>query len=158
MSRCRRDDRHPFSGNFAEVKICECRKTGKKFAAKIIKMKRKTVFGNYDPNSRGMTPEEVEREVHVLRSIDHHTIVKLYEIYEHEDYSIIILELVTGGELFARVAEFERLEEQEAVYFISQTLLGVHHMHQLGIVHLDLKISNMHIIMRTLSNEEKVFS
>lgn len=47
---------------------------------------------------------------------------------------------VKGGELFARVAEFERLEEQEAVYFIAQILLGVNHMHQLGIVHLDLKV------------------
>lgn len=56
-------------------------------------MKQKTVFGHYDPNSRGMTPEEVEREVQVLRSIDHHTIVKLHEIYEHDDYSIILLEL-----------------------------------------------------------------
>lgn len=48
---------------------------------------------------------------------------------------------VTGGELFARVAEFEKLEEHEAVYFIGQILLGVHHMHQLGIVHLDLKVN-----------------
>ncbi|VDK26023.1 unnamed protein product [Taenia asiatica] len=87
-----------------------------------------------------MTPEEVEREVQVLRSIDHHTIVKLHEIYEHDDYSIILLELVSGGELFDRVAEFERLEEQEAVFFIAQILLGVNHMHQLGIVHLDLKV------------------
>nr|CUU98573.1 hypothetical transcript [Hymenolepis microstoma] len=108
-------------------------------------MKRKTVFGHYDQNSRGMTPVEVEREVHVLRSIDHHTIVKLYEIYEQDDYSIIILELVTGGELFDRVAEFERLDEHEAVYFIGQILLGVHHMHQLGIVHLDLKPENIMI-------------
>ncbi|KAL5104553.1 Death-associated protein kinase 2 [Taenia crassiceps] len=92
-----------------------------------------------------MTPEEVEREVQVLRSIDHHTIVKLYEIYEQEDLSIILLELVNGGELFARVAEFERLEEQEAVFFIAQILLGVNHMHQLGIVHLDLKPENIMI-------------
>ncbi|CDS39792.1 death associated protein kinase 1 [Echinococcus multilocularis] len=108
-------------------------------------MRRKTVFGYYDPNSHGMTPQEVEREVQVLRSIDHNTIVKLHQIYEHEDYSIILLELVNGGELFARVAEFERLDEQEAVFFIAQILLGVNHMHQLGIVHLDLKPENIMI-------------
>ncbi|EUB58820.1 Death-associated protein kinase 2 [Echinococcus granulosus] len=92
-----------------------------------------------------MTPQEVEREVQVLRSIDHHAIVKLHQIYEHEDYSIILLELVNGGELFARVAELERLDEQEAVFFIAQILLGVNHMHQLGIVHLDLKPENIMI-------------
>ncbi|VDD77238.1 unnamed protein product [Mesocestoides corti] len=108
-------------------------------------MKQKTVFGHYDPNARGMTPPEVEREVQVLRSIDHHTIVKLHEVYEQEDYSVIILELVTGGELFARVAEFERLDEREAVCFVAQILQGVHHMHQLGIVHLDLKPENIMI-------------
>ena len=56
-------------------------------------MKQKTVFGHYDSNSRGMTPEEVDREVQVLRSVDHHTIVKLQDIFEYEDYSIILLEL-----------------------------------------------------------------
>ena len=56
--------------------------------------------------------------------------------YSSFDYS-----RVTGGELFARVAELDRLEEQEAVYFTGQILLGVNHMHQLGIVHLDLKVS-----------------
>ncbi|OON19354.1 hypothetical protein X801_04779 [Opisthorchis viverrini] len=48
---------------------------------------------------------------------------------------------VTGGELFARVAECERLSEEEASNFVEQILLGVKHMHDLGVVHLDLKSS-----------------
>lgn len=56
-------------------------------------MKQKTVFGHYDRNSRGMTPQEVEREVQILKSIDHHTIVKLHETYERDEVSIILLEL-----------------------------------------------------------------
>ncbi|VDQ13832.1 unnamed protein product [Trichobilharzia regenti] len=47
---------------------------------------------------------------------------------------------VTGGELFARVADCERLSEEEASNFVQQILLGVQHMHGLGIVHLDLKV------------------
>lgn len=47
---------------------------------------------------------------------------------------------MTGGELFARVADCERLSEEEASNFVQQILLGVQHMHGLGIVHLDLKV------------------
>ncbi len=47
---------------------------------------------------------------------------------------------VSGGELFARVAEIDRLPEEEAVCFISQIIQGVEHLHDLGIVHLDLKV------------------
>ncbi len=83
-----------FSGNFAEVKVCVCRQTGKKFAAKIIQKKLKTVFGNYDPLSRGMTSDEIEREVNVLRSIDHDSIVKFHDIHEQEDTAILLLELL----------------------------------------------------------------
>lgn len=52
----------------------------------------------------------------------------------------LILIRVTGGELFARVADCERLSEEEASNFVQQILLGVQHMHGLGIVHLDLKV------------------
>lgn len=42
-------------------------------------------------------------EVEILRSISHPNIVTLYEIYESEHRLYLVMELVTGGELFDRI-------------------------------------------------------
>ncbi|VDM02818.1 unnamed protein product [Schistocephalus solidus] len=86
-----------------------------------------------------MTKQEIEREVNILRSINHQNIVQLHGFYEEDENFVLLLELVAGGELFARVAELEKLPEDEATLFVSQILHGVEHLHNLGIVHLDLK-------------------
>nr|VZI44960.1 unnamed protein product [Spirometra erinaceieuropaei] len=92
-----------------------------------------------------MTKQEIEREVNILRSINHQNIVKLHGFYEEDMNFVLLLELVAGGELFARVAELEKLPEEEASFFVTQILRGVEHLHQLGIVHLDLKPENIMI-------------
>ncbi|VDK71336.1 unnamed protein product [Dibothriocephalus latus] len=92
-----------------------------------------------------MTKQEVEREVNILRSINHQNIVQLHGFYEKDENFVLLLELVAGGELFARVAELEKLPEEECIFFVSQILRGVEHLHNLGIVHLDLKPENIMI-------------
>ncbi|KAL3311790.1 Death-associated protein kinase 1, partial [Cichlidogyrus casuarinus] len=126
-------------GHFAEVKLATCKKTGIQYAAKFIIRKRQNMFGYVDPSAVGMTLNDIEREAKILAQLDNETIIKLFEVFHHKDSVVLILELVTGGELFARVAECERLSEEEASNFISQILYGVDHIHNLGIVHLDLK-------------------
>ena len=46
-----------------------------------------------------------------------------------------------GGELFDFIADRERLSEEEASHFIKQILLGVQHLHNHNVAHLDLKVS-----------------
>ncbi|KAK6056227.1 hypothetical protein COOONC_06268 [Cooperia oncophora] len=54
--------------------------------------------------------------------------------------SFLVLELVSGGELFDHVCARECLDEVEAAAFVRQILLGIKHLHSLHIVHLDIKV------------------
>ncbi|KJH45299.1 hypothetical protein DICVIV_08675 [Dictyocaulus viviparus] len=105
------------------------------FAAKFIKKRR------YATSRRGVTRANIEREVLVLRLVGGHSnVIELYEVYETPSDVILVLELVSGGELFDHVCARECLDEVEAAAFVRQILLGLKHLHSLNIVHLDIKV------------------
>ncbi|XP_056134662.1 death-associated protein kinase 2a [Lampris incognitus] len=128
------------SGQFAIVKQCREKATGREFAAKFIK-KRQSVA-----SLRGVRREEIEREVNILRQIQHPNIVTLHDVYENRTDVVLILELVSGGELFDFLAQKESLSEEEATQFIKQILEGVHYLHSRKIAHFDLKPENIMLL------------
>ncbi|KAI1718149.1 protein kinase domain-containing protein [Ditylenchus destructor] len=126
------------SGQFAVVKKVVKRATGEQFAAKYIKKRR------YANSRRGVARLHIEREVEVLRSIGGHpNVIELFEVFETPNEVILILELVSGGELFDHVCSNEYLNEKEASAFIRQILYGVQHLHSRFICHLDIKPENV---------------
>lgn len=90
-----------------------------------------------------MSREEIEREVNILREIQHSNIITLHDIFENKTDVILILELVSGGELFDFLAEKESLTEEEATQFLKQILDGVQYLHSKRIAHFDLKVSGL---------------
>lgn len=125
----------PCSGQFAIVRKCRQKGTGKEYAAKFIKKRR------LSSSRRGVSREEIEREVNILREIRHPNIITLHDIFENKTDVVLILELVSGGELFDFLAEKESLTEDEATQFLKQILDGVHYLHSKHIAHFDLKVS-----------------
>nr|XP_020441271.1 death-associated protein kinase 2-like [Monopterus albus] len=128
------------SGQFAIVKQCREKCTGLEFAAKFIK-KRQSMA-----SSRGVRREEIEREVNILQQIQHPNIVTLHDVYENRTDVVLILELVSGGELFDFLAQKESLSEEEATQFIKQILEGVNYLHARKIAHFDLKPENIMLL------------
>ncbi|CAG07193.1 unnamed protein product [Tetraodon nigroviridis] len=122
------------SGQFAIVRKCKEKSTGVEYAAKFIKKRR------LSSSRRGVSREEIEREVNILREIQHSNIITLHDIFENKTDVILILELVSGGELFDFLAEKESLTEEEATQFLKQILDGVHYLHSKRIAHFDLKV------------------
>uniref|UniRef100_A0A8C0Y125 Protein kinase domain-containing protein n=1 Tax=Castor canadensis TaxID=51338 RepID=A0A8C0Y125_CASCN len=123
------------SGQFAIVRKCRQKGTGKEYAAKFIKKRR------LSSSRRGVSREEIEREVSILREIRHPNIITLHDVFENKTDVVLILELVSGGELFDFLAEKESLTEDEATQFLKQILDGVHYLHSKRIAHFDLKVS-----------------
>uniref|UniRef100_A0A3Q2XK41 non-specific serine/threonine protein kinase n=2 Tax=Hippocampus comes TaxID=109280 RepID=A0A3Q2XK41_HIPCM len=128
------------SGQFAIVKQCREKNTGQEFAAKFIK-KRQSIA-----SSRGVRLEEIQREVQILQQIQHQNIVTLHDVYENRTDVVLILELVSGGELFDFLAQKESLSEDEATQFIKQILEGVNYLHSRKIAHFDLKPENIMLL------------
>ncbi|XP_029915312.1 death-associated protein kinase 1 isoform X2 [Myripristis murdjan] len=132
------------SGQFAVVRRCRNRSTGVEYAAKFIKKRRSK------SSRRGVTREDIEREVNILKEIQHPNIITLHDVYENKAEVILILELVAGGELFDFLAEKESLSEEEATQFLKQILDGVFYLHSKQIAHFDLKPENIMLLNRTV--------
>src|SRR5262245_25340523 len=60
----------------------------------------------------------------------------------------IVMELLRGEDLRARLRRFGRIPKEEAVHIVAQTLRGLHRAHEAGIVHRDLKPDNLFLVDR----------
>ncbi|CAL8251006.1 unnamed protein product [Arctogadus glacialis] len=118
------------SGAFSEVYMVRERKTGKLFAMKCVKKKQKR-----DLN--------LENEIAVLRKIKHENVVGLEDFYESRSHYYLIMQLVSGGELFDRILDRGVYSEKDASRVIQQVLQAVGFLHQSGVVHRDLKPENL---------------
>ncbi|KAG8144812.1 hypothetical protein E2320_013231 [Naja naja] len=132
------------SGQFAVVKRCREKATGLDYAAKFIKKRQSRA------SRRGVRREEIEREVNILQQMLHSNIIQLHQVYENKTDVVLILELVSGGELFDFLAQKESLSEEEATQFIKQILDGVNYLHTKKIAHFDLKPENIMLLDKTL--------
>ncbi|XP_064537539.1 calcium/calmodulin-dependent protein kinase type 1 isoform X2 [Drosophila montana] len=121
------------TGAFSEVRLAESKDTpGDHFAVKIID--KKALKGK---------EESLENEIRVLRRLTHPNIVQLLETYEDKAKVYLVMELVTGGELFDRIVEKGSYTEKDASHLIRQILEAVDYMHEQGVVHRDLKPENL---------------
>lgn len=87
--------------------------------------------------------DSLENEIKVLRKLNHSNIVQLRETFEDKHKVFLVMELVTGGELFDRIVEKGSYTEKDASALIRQILEAVDYMHSQGVVHRDLKPENL---------------
>ena len=86
-----------------------------------------------------------KKEIDISLDLDHETIVKCIDIYEDNNTIHLVLEEVTGGDLFGHIihSNGRKLIETEAMDLLSQMLEGLHYLHdEIGIVHRDIKPEN----------------
>lgn len=122
-------------GAFATVKKCIERTTGHAYAVKIIN-RRKAL------NTLGGLLG-VDRELEILRQLDHPHIVHLKDFYEDGDNYYIVMELVPGGDLMDFVAANGLIGEDATQVVTKQILEGIAYVHAKGISHRDLKPDNI---------------
>jgi len=121
------------TGAFSQVRLAESKsESGKLYAVKII-----------DKTALKGKEDSLENEIKVLRRLKHPNIVQLLETYEDKSKVYLVMELVTGGELFDRIVEKGSYTEKDAADLIRQVLEAVDYMHEQGVVHRDLKPENL---------------
>ncbi|KAA0701494.1 Serine/threonine-protein kinase BRSK1 [Triplophysa tibetana] len=86
---------------------------------------------------------KVEREIAILKLIEHPHVLKLYDVYENNKYLYLVLEHVSGGELFDYLVKKGRLTPKEARKFFRQIISALDFCHSHSICHRDLKPENL---------------
>lgn len=75
-------------------------------------------------------------------------VIRLIDFYEEPDSFYLVMELMTGGDIFSRIIERHYYTESEAKYLARHLLESVRYMHESGVVHRDLKPENLLLVKR----------
>jgi serine/threonine protein kinase len=120
------------------------RETGQSYAVKII--------GKGEKMTKNVSAA-VEREIRVLKRLNHPNIVKLIEVVREEKNIFVVLENCEGGSLLNHILSGAKMGLAEVVRVFRQIASAVGYLHSEGIAHGDLKPDN---IVLTKSGEVKL--
>ncbi|XP_044474548.1 CBL-interacting serine/threonine-protein kinase 8-like isoform X1 [Mangifera indica] len=121
-------------GTFAKVKFAQNTQTGESVAMKILD--RSTII-------KHKMADQIKREISIMKLVRHPNVVRLHEVLASRTKIYIILEYITGGELFDKIVHHGRLSEAEARRYFQQLIDGVDFCHSKGVYHRDLKPENL---------------
>ncbi|KAI3460230.1 hypothetical protein Pfo_016893 [Paulownia fortunei] len=121
-------------GAFGEVRLCRAKNTGEIFAMK--KLKKSEML------SRGQV-EHVRSERNLLVEVDSWCIVKLFYSFQDSDFLYLIMEYLPGGDIMTLLMREDVLSEDVARFYIAESILAIHSIHQHSYVHRDIKPDNL---------------
>uniref|UniRef100_A0A8C1J4M6 Serine/threonine-protein kinase DCLK2 n=1 Tax=Cyprinus carpio TaxID=7962 RepID=A0A8C1J4M6_CYPCA len=119
-------------GNFAVVRECVERSTGREYALKIINKSK----------CRGKE-HMIQNEVSILRRVKHPNIVLLIEEMDTYSELYLVMELVKGGDLFDAITSSNKYTERDASGMLYNLASAIKYLHSLNIVHRDIKPENL---------------
>ncbi|KAH8251492.1 hypothetical protein KR038_006497 [Drosophila bunnanda] len=119
-------------GNFAVVLKIKVRETGDTFALKIIDKSKCKGKEHY-----------IDAEVRVMKKLDHPHIISLIMDVDHQANMYLVLEYVSGGDLFDAITQVTRFSETQSRIMIRHLGSAMSYLHSMGIVHRDIKPENL---------------
>jgi serine/threonine protein kinase len=122
-------------GATGKVKLGVHKETGERVAVKMVSAR---LFQ--------LKPElikKVLRECDIMASVAHANVVRFLGKHHTEESLYLVLELVTGGELFDYLLKTGRQTEEQALKFFRQLIDAVHYCHERNVCHRDIKPENL---------------
>ncbi|KAG7266085.1 hypothetical protein CRUP_026722 [Coryphaenoides rupestris] len=122
-------------GKVFQVRKVQGGQTGKIFAMKVLR-KAKIVC-----NAKDTAHTRAEREI--LETVRHPFIVDLLYAFQTGGKLYLILECLSGGELFMQLEKEGIFMEDTACFYLGEITLALGHLHSNGIIYRDLKPENI---------------
>lgn len=108
---------------------------GKIYAMKVLK-KARIIHSIKDT-------DHTKTERNILESVKHPFIVDLIYAFQTRGKLYLILEYLSGGELFMYLEREGFLLEKTAKFYVAEIILAIEHLHKVGIIYRDLKPENI---------------
>ena len=122
------------TGGMGKVYLARQEGTGAQRALKVLPQ---AAFGDLELASR------FRREAEAMGRVDGHpNLVRVFGCGEHEGHLYLVMELVAGGDLQARLAQGP-LPPREAAHLTELVARALEHAHRNGVLHRDLKPGNV---------------
>ncbi|KAI4342666.1 hypothetical protein MLD38_027260 [Melastoma candidum] len=132
------DDFEPLTiigkGAFGEVRICREKSSGHVYAMK--KLKKSEML------RRGQV-EHVKAERNLLAEVDSNCIVKLYCSFQDDEFLYLIMEYLPGGDMMTLLMRKDILTDDEARFYVGETVLSIESIHKHNYIHRDIKPDNL---------------
>ena len=115
-------DRELGRGHYSHVYECVNKATGEICAVKVM------LKSSISAEERAL----LKTELQVLKMCIHPNIIRTYGQYESRTKLYIVMERVTGGDLFSRIVGHSRFSEQQAARILCPILESIAYLHDLG--------------------------
>jgi serine/threonine protein kinase len=78
-----------------------------------------------------------------MLELSHPNLIQLYDAFETDSHLFLMLQLVTGGDLFQLIERRNRISVSETKFIAFQLLKALEYLHSQGVEHCDFKVENV---------------
>lgn len=122
------------TGAFGMVKLAKKRDSDTQYAIKSIS--KQSIL-------RTQMGAQVKKEISILKGLDHPNIVKIFEVLMSTEYLYIVMEFISGGELYSKITRTGKLNDTECRRYVHQLCSALDYCHKSNVCHRDIKPENI---------------
>lgn len=122
------------TGAFGTVKLAKKKNSETLYAIKSIS--KQSIL-------RSQMGAQVKKEISIMKDLDHPNIVQIFEVLMSTEYLYIVMDFVSGGELYSKITRTGKLSDGECRRYVRQLCSALNYCHARNVCHRDIKPENI---------------